>query len=340
PCIVCVSELGDGANDDPLDTGRAHDLIMRPISRRSMSEVISRLSAGTPLGRDATRRGRNTAVELPSFAGARVLVADDSAINREVIIEALSRLNVEPDVVTDGKAALEAVSDAAYDMVLMDCSMPVMDGFAATRAIREAEAPGTHMPIVALTAHVAGGPVDMWRDAGMDDCVTKPFTLKAMAACFEQWIPGCLAAETAAPAGQDAAPAHEPAAPVPAPLPEDSGAPVIDQSVLDMISEMQGDDAGGLIERIFGLYRTHGPDALETLEARMAEGDREEIASAAHALKSMSFNVGAKRVGDACGALEAAARDGAEDDLTGYLETISAELRSALERIVEMSAAA
>ncbi|MGI9415616.1 MAG: ATP-binding protein, partial [Hyphomicrobiales bacterium] len=85
PCIVCVSELGDGSSDDHLDSGRAHDLIMRPISRRSMGEVIARLAAGTPLGRDATRRGRNTAVELPSFAGARVLVADDSAINREVI---------------------------------------------------------------------------------------------------------------------------------------------------------------------------------------------------------------------------------------------------------------
>jgi len=331
PCIVCVSELGDGASDDHLDAGRAHDLIMRPISRRSMGEVISRLSAGTPLGRDATRRGRNIAAELPSFAGARVLVADDSAINREVIIEALGRLQVDPDVVTDGQAALDAVKAGTYDMVLMDCSMPVMDGFAATRAIRAAEATGTHLPVVALTAHVAGGPVDMWRDAGMDDCVTKPFTLKAMAACFEQWIPDRLAA----PALDTA----EPAA-APAPVPADDDTPVIDQSVLDMILEMQGDDAGGLIERIFGLYRVHGPDALQTLDARMRDGDREEIASAAHALKSMSFNVGAKRVGDACGALEAAARSGGDGDLAGYLKTISAELESALERIGELSEAA
>ena len=334
PCIVCVSELGDGASDDHLDQGRAHDLIMRPISRRSMGDVIARLSAGTPLGRDATRRGRNTAAELPSFAGARVLVADDSAINREVIIEALGRLQVDPDVVTDGQAALDAVKNGRYDMVLMDCSMPVMDGFAATRAIRAAEAPGARLPVIALTAHVAGGPVDMWRDAGMDDCVTKPFTLKAMAACFEQWLPKHSADEP----DRTAEEAWPPVAPPPA-LQED-GAPVIDQSVLDMISEMQGDDAGGLIERIFGLYRVHGPDALQTLQNKIEQGDRDDIASAAHALKSMSLNVGAKRVGDLCGTLEAAARSNGSEDLSGYFKTISAELDRALERISEMSVAA
>ena len=334
PCIVCVSELGDGASDDHLDQGRAHDLIMRPISRRSMGDVIARLSAGTPLGRDATRRGRNAAADLPSFAGARVLVADDSAINREVIIEALGRLQVDPDVVTDGQAALDAVRNGRYDMVLMDCSMPVMDGFAATRAIRAAEAPGAHLPVIALTAHVAGGPVDMWRDAGMDDCVTKPFTLKAMAACFEQWLPQ-QPADEAEPVAETAWP---PVAPPPAP--QETGAPVIDQSVLDMISEMQGDDAGGLIERIFGLYRVHGPDALQTLQDRMDEGVRDDIATAAHALKSMSLNVGAKRVGDVCDTLEAAARNGNGEDLTGYLKTISAEMDRALERISELSAAA
>ena len=131
---------------------------MRPISRKAMYELVARLSAGEPLGRDATRRKRNMVAELPSFAGSRVLVADDSAVNREVIIEALSRLDVEPDVVEDGKAALESVQAGTYDMVLMDCSMPVMDGFTATRAIRAHEGEDEHLPIIALTAHVAGGP--------------------------------------------------------------------------------------------------------------------------------------------------------------------------------------
>ena len=92
-----------------------------------MHALIARLSKGEPLGRNATRRNSAAGVALPSFAGTRVLVADDSAVNREVIIEALSRLQIEPDVVEDGQAAVDAAAAKPYDLVLMDCSMPVMD---------------------------------------------------------------------------------------------------------------------------------------------------------------------------------------------------------------------
>ena len=340
PYLVCVSELGDSSSDDHLESGQAHDLLMRPVSRQAIEDLIARLAAGTPLGRNATRRATSSAAELPDFTGTRVLVADDSAVNREVIIEALSRLNVEPDVVADGREAVDAVATGGYDLVLMDCSMPVMDGFAATRAIRETESGGERLPVIALTAHVAGGPVDMWKTAGMDDCVTKPFTLKALAACFEQWLPGRAQSPSAAP--PPAAPADPAPAPDPAhtPAPTDDGAPVIDDAVLEMLGEMAGDDGAALLERVFGLYEAHAPDALESIELEVADDDREAIAKAAHALKSMSFNVGARRVGDACEALEAAARTDADTALAHHLDTIKDALAQAINRIGELRAAA
>ncbi len=346
PILVCVTELGDGSSDGLLNSGRAHDLLMRPVSRADMRELIARLHAGKPLGREATRRRQGSAAQMPTFPNLNVLVADDSAVNREVIIEALAKLKITPDVVGDGAQALEASSKSRYDMVLMDCSMPVMDGFAATRAIRERETDGRRVPIVALTAHVAGADADMWRRCGMDDYVSKPFTLKALAECIANWAPqGQIVAPTAQPEDQlqpDTTPTPSDVAETPGENADtDTDMPVIDTTVLDMLLEMQGDDGGDLIERVFGLYETHAPDALRGL-AELMHADapaREDIASAAHALKSMSFNVGAKRVGTACAALEERARTG-NDALDGDFETIETELNGALSHIAELRATA
>ena len=333
---VCVSELGDSASDDHLESGRAHDLVMRPVSRRAMLDLIARLDAGRPLGRGATRRNSNIAADLPSFKGARVLVADDSAVNREVIIEALSRCDIEPDVVTDGQAAVDAAQQAPYDMVLMDCSMPVLDGFDATRAIRSSETGDRHVPIVALTAHIAGGPVDMWKTSGMDDCLTKPFTLKALAACLEQWLPQDLhhSGESLQHSGVTETGHEEATAHV------DDDLPVIDPAVLEMIGGIGGADARGLIDRVFGLYEAHAPDALQSLEQKFAEGDRDAIAEAAHALKSMSFNVGARRVGEACDTLEDVARTQSDTPIEPHLAAVATALTEALARIEDLKAAA
>jgi two-component system sensor histidine kinase BarA len=348
PIVVCVSELGDGSSDDLLESGRAHDLLMRPVSRSAMEGLIERLAAGTPLGREATRRRSNTSASLPQFPGLKVLVADDSAVNREVIIEALTTLKIDPDVVVDGQEAVEAVKAGDYDLVLMDCSMPVMDGFAATQAIRAAEAQGSHVPIVALTAHVAGGPADAWSKAGMDDYVAKPFTLKILAECFAKWAPQHECAPQETTASPASSPSLEiaaalPSAPAasPEPLPVDDE-PIIDPAVLEMIDQLQGADGGDLMERIFGLYEEHAPAALQGLADLMRDTEStkgEDIAAAAHALKSMSSNVGAIKVTGACAALEERARKDAPGDLGSLLAHIDAELQQALECISQLRAA-
>jgi CheY-like chemotaxis protein/HPt (histidine-containing phosphotransfer) domain-containing protein len=328
-----VSELGDASSDALLKAGTAHDLIMRPVSRAAMEGLVERLTAGTPLGRAATRSRSNTAAALPRFPGLKVLVADDSAVNREVIIEALSSLQIEPDVVGDGRAAVDAAAKIAYDIVLMDCSMPVMDGFAATRAIRAAEAPSRRVPVIALTAHVAGATPGMWRDAGMDDYVTKPFTLRILAECFARWTGP--AAERAAAAPSQPAP-RGPAA-------QTDDRPVIDPGVLAMLAELEGDTGGDLVERVFGLFEAHAPTALRGLAdlMRAAPGDNgDEIAAAAHALKSMCGTVGAVRVAQACAVLEEAARGAHGIGAGDGLARIEAELGLALRRIAELRRAA
>jgi two-component system sensor histidine kinase BarA len=120
-----------------------------------------------------------------------VLVVDDSGVNREVASEALARLDAAVVLACDGREAITAAFAEPFDLILMDGSMPEMDGYEASREIRrlEAEAGRTPTPIVALTAHVVGAAADAWREAGMDAVLHKPFTLTALARMLGRFIP-------------------------------------------------------------------------------------------------------------------------------------------------------
>jgi two-component system sensor histidine kinase BarA len=296
PARICVSELGDDAPDQQLREGIAEDLLIKPLSRRDVFDQIERILEDRLRGVDAVIGATHKKVVLPSFAGARVLAADDSAVNREVVAEALSQLGATALLAADGAEAVAIYKREKIDLVLMDCSMPVMDGFRATKAIREFEQKNSRkrLPIIALTAHVAGQ-TDDWREAGMDDYVTKPFSISQLSTAMSRHIRPSASGRLS------------PAQPI-------TGAPTdeeaFDHGALDNLSQMSAD--GGLAARALTLFEQHSKDAAVRLAKAVQLGDAKEIASAAHALKGMSFNVGARRLGDACGAVERTAHDGGD----------------------------
>jgi CheY-like chemotaxis protein len=120
-----------------------------------------------------------------------VLVAEDNAINQKVVMAMLKRLGCVADLAEDGVAAVERCREAPYDLVLMDCQMPEMDGFEATRLIRQQEAErgagGRRLPIVALTANALSGDREACLAAGMDDYLSKPVSQPALAVMLERW---------------------------------------------------------------------------------------------------------------------------------------------------------
>ena len=116
-------------------------------------------------------------------------------MNREVIIEVLRQLGITVESAVNGREAVDVWKPRKPDLIFMDCSMPEMDGYTATREIRAHETlaiAGGHTPIVALTAHVAGSGADTWRQAGMDAYMTKPFTLGQIVRCLESQLAGRL----------------------------------------------------------------------------------------------------------------------------------------------------
>ena len=312
PARICVSELGDTAPDRLLEAGVAEDLLIAPLSRRDVMDQIGRLVDGNLRGREAISSTITQNTSLPKFKHQRILAADDSIVNREVVREALTRLNLETTLVEDGKMAVEAIAHGNFDLVLMDCSMPQMDGFEATKAIRqrEADAGAQRLPIIALSAHVVGAN-DEWRRAGMDDYLTKPYTINALAEMIGKFIPMMNEEEyeTALSAASEKSQTRS----EPASSSNDDDFLSADQlfnlSVLDQLCQIQ-DGKTELAVRALTLFQEHGRPALLRLAKETKSGELQEIASAAHALKSMSVNVGAAALGAACATVEKEASSG------------------------------
>ena len=137
----------------------------------------------------------------PSF---RVLILGDHAVHREVVLRQLAALGYEADAVQSGLEALEALSSNAYGLLLTECNMPGMDGYTLARLIRQHEAPGQHLPIIALTANAMDGEITRCLTAGMDDYLSKPVTTATLQGQLRKWMTidaaaGARAATTPAP---------------------------------------------------------------------------------------------------------------------------------------------
>ncbi len=323
PARICVSELGDAAPDRLLATGVAEDLLIAPLSRREVMDQINRILDKNLRGKAALSYAEDQGVAA-MFNGERVLAADDSAVNREVVKEALARLKLAPTLVADGREAVKAAQETEFDLILMDCSMPEMDGFEATMAIRKIEGKDkrTPVPIVALTAHVAdaGG---AWRDAGMNDYLTKPFTIEALSRAIQKYLTPAAVEELPAPKAREERSQDE--------FAENP----FDIEVLDQLAAMQSGGAD-LPLRALRLFRTHSRQAMIRL-ANSAQADHRDIAKAAHALKSMSVNVGANDLGQACADIEGAARtDAPRDEITALIDAAGLAFRAAHECLPKM----
>ena len=303
---ICIGEYGDPAPAQLQREGHADLVLVQPLRRRELAAALARAHAGQSIAGALDDDDRAAAVALPSFAGRRVLVADDSAVNREVAMEALSRLGIEVAVCVDGQEAVDAVfAGERFDAVLMDGSMPRMDGYDASREIRRREAEGAlpATPIIALTAHVVGAAAEAWRDAGMDAVLHKPFTLAALAETLGRFM---AAAEAPAPTAM-AAPQAAPAAPAPTgPLVTSD---LLDPQVAGELARMAAMGKADFVDRVRRLYRENAPEAVRAVIDGSVAGDAEATAKAAHALKSMSLNMGARVVAESAARIEAQARE-------------------------------
>ena len=277
------------------------------------------------------------AVTPDTILHGRVLLVEDHPVNLQVASRLLSRLGLEVAHAHNGAEALRQVEKGGFDMVLMDCQMPVMDGYAATRELRRRELAGNapRLPIVAMTAHAMAGDRERCLECGMDDYLSKPLDRKLLARTLAHWLPQPhAAAETiptaplpeARPAAHAPAPAALAAATAPPRPPAApsraaaataavgsgpaAGEPVLDRVVLADLEDIMGDELRMLVD----LFLTDSPKRLAALSAAAAAGDTATLQGQAHALKSASANLGTRALSAHAKALELVARAGAVPD--------------------------
>jgi two-component system sensor histidine kinase/response regulator len=270
--------------------------------------------------------------EVAPLSG-RVLLVEDNPVNQEVALRMLEMLGCDAEVAEDGLQALTAVSSKAFDLVLMDCQMPEMDGFQATTAIRQHEQRSKgdpHIPIIALTANAMEGDRERCLAVGMDDFLSKPFTKDQLQALLKQWLPK----STTTP---------EKGISVDAPLlaalnaTEDSTArtSVLDPSALDRIKALQQAGKPDILLNLFDQYLENSPRLLNSLKTAVENNNPETVRMAAHSLKSSSANIGAMETFELCKTLETMADMKQTKKAVGLLseveksyESVARELKS------------
>ncbi len=323
PPLVCVTALGGSATRRNSVAAR-YKCIRKPVKLRHLHAAL--LSALTGEQHDNPGAGAPCEIDrrLADRLPLRILLAEDHAVNQKVVQHILSQMGYSADVASDGAEALEAVSRAPYDIVLMDVQMPVMDGLEATRRIRQ-NFPGAAAPrILATTASAMRGDREKCLAAGMDDYLTKPIRPTELQAALMRWgnAPG-VAPRLAEPAG-----APRPDAELTAP----TEPPSLDVSEL---IEMRGRQAKGepdIISELASMFLRDTPHRLEDVLRALADGDAEEVARLAHTVKGSSLNLGARRMASLCTRLEAQGR-GRLFEEAGHT---AAELRREFTQVCEL----
>jgi CheY-like chemotaxis protein len=231
-----------------------------------------------------------------------VLVAEDNAVNQRVVICMLETAGCRVDVVANGREAVDAIARLPYDLVFMDCQMPEMDGYEASRAIRAAErghASGRRVPIVALTANALQGDREHCLAAGMDDYLAKPITKDAFAASLRRW-----GAQGGAPTDGS-----------------------IDAMALAELAAIDGEPGQpNLLAELLDVFRQDAPAQLAAVRAALQSGDTDGVRQGAHAVKGSCAVLGLLHLQELCATLEGRGCAGTPAEAHRTLAAVEAEL--------------
>jgi CheY-like chemotaxis protein/HPt (histidine-containing phosphotransfer) domain-containing protein len=332
--VVLLTSLGQPGNGSGATAGIDASLT-KPVRKRALEGVLRAVMASDePREPAAAPVSSSDAAFILSAPAARILVVDDNLVNQHVIVAMLRRFGCGADVVGNGRLAVEAVARTAYDLVLMDCQMPVLDGYAATREIRAREAgaqPTRHTPVIALTAEALQGERERCLAAGMDDYLSKPLRPPQLAAALRRWLPPALIVNERDPAA--AAPPPTTAATPPA------LEPTFDAQAFAELGDLGGGDPEFAAETV-ALYLQITPGALTDARAALARGDWKTVHRTFHSLKTSCAMVGGRRLVAMCRDAELATIDGDLSRGTELLDAVVAEFGRLQEALHALSPAA
>lgn len=292
--------------------------VRRVQLRNAIECAIGKRIPGTIFGLPQAEQDTATQEAGSSAPKALILLAEDNLVNQRVAVRVLEKAGHRCDVVSNGMQALDAIKTRKYDLVLMDCQMPDMDGYEATRCIRQYEAAtgALHIPIIAMTAHAMEGAKIQCLEAGMDDYVSKPIKSKKLfeviGAHLHKTGDNSVRPNQPDPSAMPDKPASTPSQPSP-----------IDYEWLDQCTS--GDREAE--KEILDLFAREAQKQLTLLKQAIAAGDCAAVRKEGHSLKGAAGNVGAMPVKEAAAALEIEAAAGNHDGMKSRFASLCSEFR-------------
>jgi diguanylate cyclase (GGDEF)-like protein len=320
PKLVLMNRYGA---QRPVEAAEGDAFLAKPLRLERLLECLAAALGAPPRAALPTARAKAVAGDH----AARVLVVEDNRTNQTIAAGMLQMLGCLPELVSNGREAVQACKGAAWDLILMDCAMPIMDGYEATANIRALEDGALRRtPIVAMTANTQPADVEKCLAAGMDDHLSKPLTLGSLTSRLQRWLPSVstLARE------REATPATESN---PVLVPES-----LDETVLARLTEA----LGGAIGQAIRPFLEDMPVYLDELEAAALAVETEQLRRAAHAVKGAAGNLGAAALAALAKEIEehaVAARTGEVLPLVARLRAEFALARQGLEAALERESA-
>jgi CheY-like chemotaxis protein len=302
--LVMLTSFGERGHGATAREAGVAAYLTKPVRQSQLFDCLANVisaAAGPPERHDTSSQlgskllTKHTLKEARMSSNKLILLAEDNIVNQKVAIRQLQKLGYRADAVADGREAIEALSRIHYDLVLMDCQMPHMDGYEATAEIRRSEGNRKHTPIVAMTAHALTGDREKCLAAGMDEYITKPVKPEELRRVLELF---CKTPSTDS---------GDPTGPTTAPLVD-----------VDRMHEMMGDGPVELDE-IVNLYLDQMDQNLHKLSAAVASGNHGEVELIAHNCAGTSANCGMTAVAIPLRELEAAGRTGCLDHAPAVL---------------------
>jgi CheY-like chemotaxis protein len=317
--LILLTSSGQRGDGDLFANLGFAGYLLKPVGQRDLVDCLMLVLASRAEAWHMRSQPIVTRHALRSHRGEsrqRILLAEDNAVNQKVACRTLEKLGYRVDVAGDGQAAVNAWETGRYDLILMDCQMPVLDGYEATREIRRREAGLQRIPIVALTAHAMKGADEGCTQAGMDGYLTKPIDRARLETCLEQFLN----------------PATRPESPIA--LDVSNVSRKISETSLpvdwDALSEATGGDET-LARELATLFIESGINSMDAVLAALERADYASLGEKAHELKGASAAMQALPARVAAERLEAAARDG---DTTA-MPQLTAELKQEVARAID-----
>ena len=303
---------------DDLEVGVATQLapmrrLAKPVRQSMLRRALHEALQAVPFQDVSSAPAMLAPENEPVLDYLSVLLVEDNMVNRTLALEMLQRLGCDAMHAGNGVEALDALEKQQFDVVLMDCQMPVMDGFIATRKLREREVAKKLEPtrVVALTANALAGDREACLAAGMNDYLAKPFTLAQLRNIL---LPSKVSRSAA-------------------------NKVTLDHSAIEAVRQLDPDGNDRLLARLIALYRDDSSQLLADIDNAMKVGDAEAVARAAHTLKSSSANLGASGVAAIARQIEQLARGGDIVELPSSLTKLRAQRTVALSELEALESA-